>query len=80
MATMSEQEPGKPIPGGDPVAVALRLAVHAGDVEAIQRLLQNDPPLATAELGGRGGGTATPLHLVADWPGYFPMAHRSSGC
>ena len=69
---MSEQEAGKPISGGDPVAVELRLAVHAGDVEAIQRLLQNDPALATAQLGGRGGGTSTPLHLVTDWPGYFP--------
>jgi len=46
---MSGQEPGKPIPGGDPVAVELRLAVHAGDVEAIQRLLQNDPALVQPE-------------------------------
>jgi uncharacterized protein len=69
---MSEREPGKPIPDSDPVAVELRLAVHAGDVGSIQRLLQNDPALATARLGGRGGGTATPLHLVTDWPGYFP--------
>ena len=69
---MSEQETGKPIPGGDPVAVELRLAVHAGDVEAIQRLLQNDPALATARLGSKDSGTTTPLHLVTDWPGYFP--------
>jgi hypothetical protein len=69
---MSAQENGKLIPGDDPVAIELRLAVHAGDVEAIQRLLQNDPALATAQLGGRGGGTATTLHLVTDWPGYFP--------
>lgn len=45
---MSDQESGKWIPEGDPVAVELRLAVRAGDVEAIQRLLRDDPALATA--------------------------------
>ena len=68
---MSEQ-PGKRIPGDDQTAAELRSAVHAGDVEAIQRLLRNDPALATARFIGRGGGTRTPLHLVTDWPGYFP--------
>ena len=69
---MSEQETSKWIPDGDPVVAELRLAVHAGDVEAIQRLLQNDPALATARLGSKDSGTTTPLHLVTDWPGYFP--------
>jgi uncharacterized protein len=69
---MSEQEGGKWIPEDDQVAVELRSAVHAGDVEAIRRLLRGDPALATARLVGRRGGTGTPLHLVADWPGYFP--------
>jgi ankyrin repeat protein len=68
---MSEQ-PGKWIPDRDQVAAELRLAIRAGDVEAARRLLQNDPALATARLVGRGGGTGTPLHLVTDWPGYFP--------
>ncbi|HET7244350.1 MAG TPA: hypothetical protein VFJ07_05885 [Streptosporangiaceae bacterium] len=45
---MSERETSKKIPDGDPVAVELRLAVHAGDVEAIQRLLRDDPALAGA--------------------------------
>jgi hypothetical protein len=69
---MSEQETGKRIEDGDPVAVELRVAVRAGDVAAIQRLLRNDPALASARLIGRGGGSGTPLHLVTDWPGYFP--------
>ena len=69
---MSEQEPGKWIPDDDQVAVELRSAVRAGDVEAVQRLLRNDPALATARLGSKDSGSATPLHLVTDWPGYFP--------
>jgi ankyrin repeat protein len=69
---MSEQETGQQIPDDDPVAAELRLAVHAGDVEAIQRLLRGHPTLATARLGSQDTGTTTPLHLVTDWPGYFP--------
>jgi hypothetical protein len=68
---MSEQETGKLIPGDDPAVIELRLAVRAGDVETMQRLLRNDPALATARLIGRGNGTETPLHVVAGWPGYF---------
>ena len=68
---MSEQA-GKLIPEDDGVAAELRQAVRAGDVEVIRRLLRNDPALASARLVGRGGGTGTPLHLVTDWPGYFP--------
>src|SRR5437764_13174565 len=69
---MSEQQPGKRIPDDDQVAIELRLAVRAGDVEAIQRLLRNNPALATARLGSKDSGTATPLHVVTDSPGYFP--------
>ena len=69
---MSKQETGKRIPNDDQVAVELRLAVRAGDVEAIRRLLRNDPALASARLVGKDSGAGTPLHLVADWPGYFP--------
>ena len=68
---MSE-ETGKRIPSDGPVAVQLRLAVRVGDVAAIQRFLRNDPALASARLVGNDGGAGTPLHLVTDWPGYFP--------
>lgn len=71
-ATMSEQETGKRIPGDDQVVVELRLAVRAGDVEAVRRLLRDDPALASARFVGQDGGEGTSLHLVADWPGYFP--------
>jgi ankyrin repeat protein len=69
---MNEQETSQSIPDDDQVAAELRSAVHAGDAEAIQRLIRNDPALATARLGSKDSGTATPLHLVTDWPGYFP--------
>ena len=69
---MSEQETGKWIPSDDQVAVELRLAVRVGDSAAIQRLLRKDPALASARLFGKDGGAGTPLHLVTDWPGYFP--------
>lgn len=73
---MSEQETSGWISEGVEVAVGLRLAIRAGDVEAIQRLLRDDPALATARLGSQDSGSATPLHLVADWPGYFPNGPR----
>jgi hypothetical protein len=63
---MNEQETSQPIPDDDQVAAELRSAVHAGDAEAIQRLIRNDPALATARLGSKDSGTATPLHLVTD--------------
>jgi hypothetical protein len=46
-------------------------AIHAGDVESAERLVAAQPGLASSTLGGRHG-TRTPLHVVADWPGYFP--------
>jgi hypothetical protein len=60
------------IPERDPVAVALRLAVHAGDLDAIARLLGEQPGLARARFVAPDGGSGTALHMVADWPGYFP--------
>jgi len=46
-------------------------AIHAGDVATLQRLLADNPGLAASRLGGVAKGR-TPLHVVADWPGYFP--------
>src|ERR1700753_2061677 len=73
---MSEQDSGKRIPGDDQVAGELRSAGRAGDVAAIQRLLRNDPALASARLVGSDGGSGTPLHLVTDWPGSSPTGPK----
>jgi uncharacterized protein len=69
---MRGQETGKGIPSDDRVAVELLRAVRTGDVAAIRGLLRSDPALASARIVGKDGGSGTPLHLVTDWPGYFP--------
>ncbi len=59
---------------GDPVAVAVVEAIHAGDVPTLRRLLADNPDLATARLGDDepGGMTRSLLHVATDWPGHFP--------
>jgi uncharacterized protein len=69
---MSDRGSGKRIPSDGQAAVELGLAVRTGDTEAIRRMLRADHALASARLVGRDGGEGTALHLVADWPGYFP--------
>jgi len=60
------------IPRDDPVAVALVLAVHGGDLDTIGSLLAEHPGLARARFVAGDGGTGASLHMAADRPGYFP--------
>jgi ankyrin repeat protein len=69
---MTEYPAGSRIPDDSQVAVELRLAVHGGDTDTVGRLLRDNPGLVSVTVVGRKGGTATPLHMVTDWPGYFP--------
>lgn len=65
------------LPHGDPVAVELTQAIHSGDLATLRRLLADRPELASVRMIGRRGlaaGWRTPLHVAADWPGYFPAA------
>jgi uncharacterized protein len=55
----------------DVLAVALVQAIRGGDIDALTRLLDEHPELASVRLQ-RNKGTHTPLHVAADWPGYFP--------
>ncbi|HBW20021.1 MAG: ankyrin repeat domain-containing protein [Streptosporangiaceae bacterium] len=55
----------------DRVAVAAIAAIREGDVPALARLIEAEPGLAASRLNGIAGGR-TPLHIVCDWPGYFP--------
>jgi ankyrin repeat protein len=56
----------------DVVAIALVQAVRGGDIDALGRLLDEHPELASARLQSGKGTARTPLHIAADWPGYFP--------
>jgi hypothetical protein len=56
----------------EPVAIELVIAVRDGDLEVLRRLLSDDPALARARIAGKRGGSRTALHVVTDWPGYFP--------
>jgi uncharacterized protein len=51
----------------EPLAAAVTEAIRTGDIEALKRLLGQNPDLATARIGPR-----TLLHIATDWPGHFP--------
>jgi uncharacterized protein len=53
------------------LAELLFVAIRSGDLTALGQLLADNPGLESAPLGGRHS-TRTPLHVAADWPGYFP--------
>ena len=71
IVSVGDETNGLEIRADDPRAVELTAAVHEGDVDTIRRLLSQDPRLARAWITD-SKGFRTPLHLVADWPGYFP--------
>jgi ankyrin repeat protein len=50
---------------------ALVAAIQAGHVDAVRRIITELPELAGGPLGGPFK-TRTALHVVCDWPGYFP--------
>jgi uncharacterized protein len=68
---MSDKHADDLIPPGEPAAIELVLAVHGGDVGTIRRLIDQHPDLPRWRIGERNG-FRTPLHIVTDWPGYFP--------
>jgi ankyrin repeat protein len=59
------------VSGPTEVADAVVAAIRSGDVAGLRQLLTDHPGVAAAPLGGRYK-TRTPLHVVTDWPGYFP--------
>ncbi len=56
----------------DPVAVAAVAAIHKGDLDALGSLLARHRELAGARIRDAKAGTRSLLHVVTDWPGYFP--------
>ena len=57
--------------GAAEVADAVVAAIHSGDIAGLRQLLAKHLGVASAPLGGMYK-SRTPLHAVADWPGYFP--------
>jgi ankyrin repeat protein len=56
----------------DRVAADLVEAIHAGELQRVEHLLLEHRGLAAARIVDDKGGSATPLHAVTDWPGFFP--------
>ena len=55
-------------PADEPAAAAAVVAaIRGGDLVTLQRLIDEHPNLVTARVKGR-----TALHVVTDWPGYYP--------
>jgi uncharacterized protein len=59
------------VPVDDPRAIAATVAVQAGDLPELDRLLTADPWLAKARIGNEDS-YRTLLHAATDWPGHFP--------
>lgn len=60
------------ISADESVARAITRAIHEGDVEALERLLEEDDALATATIVDAGGCQRSLLHIATDYPGSFP--------
>ncbi|MFG2042989.1 ankyrin repeat domain-containing protein [Dactylosporangium sp. NPDC048998] len=55
-------------PDDEAAAVAAVVAaIRGGDLASLRQLIQDHPYLPTARVNGR-----TALHVVTDWPGYYP--------
>jgi ankyrin repeat protein len=55
-----------------PEAKAFVSAIQTGDVETVHRLLKAYPDFVSIRGLDQQGSSRTALHIVADWPGYFP--------
>ena len=69
---MGDDENVNQIASDDPAAASLVAAIRAGDVGSVREVVAREPNLASARLTGPNGGSETPLHVVAGWPGYYP--------
>jgi uncharacterized protein len=54
-------------PTDEQVVAAVVAAIRGGDLDTLRRLIDQRPDLVTARVDGR-----TALHVVTDWPGYYP--------
>jgi len=64
------------IPKAHPLASQLTDVIRAGDVEGLEQLLRENPPLINARFVDEKGCGRTLLHIATDWPGHFPNCGR----
>jgi hypothetical protein len=62
----------------DPLAVAVTAAIISGDLATLERLLSEHRGLGLARIRNHRGTERTLLHLVTDWPGYFPAGPETA--
>src|SRR5690349_5921962 len=55
----------------DQLAGEVLRAIKVGDLDSLQRMLAAHPDLSEARIGDDRGSKAL-LHVVTDWPGFFP--------
>ena len=65
------------IPAGDPRAFAVIAAIHTGNLEELERLLDDNPGLEMARIVDAQGVSRTLLHIATDWPGHFPNSPKT---
>jgi ankyrin repeat protein len=65
------------IPSNDSLAVAVISAIQNGAIEVLERLLADNPGLATARIVDAQGVARTLLHIATDWPGHFPNVAKT---
>jgi hypothetical protein len=70
-------EPTEPILAvDDPLAREVSQAIRTGDVQALKRLLHNEPGLSRIRIGDTES-SRTLLHVATDWPGHYPQVSRT---
>jgi uncharacterized protein len=65
------------ITADDSRSVAVISAIHIGDIEGLERLLNDNPGLATSLIVDAQGVSRTLLHIATDWPGHFPNVAKT---
>jgi len=65
------------IPAEASLAIEVTDNIHKGDVSYLQRLLDENPGLATARFVDSRGTSRSLLHMATDWPGHFPNGPKT---
>jgi uncharacterized protein len=60
----------------DPLARQVTDVIRTGDVQALERLLHEQPDLARIRIGDTEC-SRTLLHVATDWPGHYPHVSRT---